>query len=108
MSAASPEPPIGRNVRRARELRELKQQDLADEINVTSQHISRIELGQAAPSVQTLLKLSQRLGVTTDYLLTGQETAPLDATGAIRAEPGISAAAKRHLIGVLSELRSGQ
>lgn len=97
---------IGRHVRKARESLELRQQDLADEVNVTSQHISRIELDQASPSVETLLKLSQKLGVTTDYLLTGQERAPLDATGAIRAEPGISSTAKRHLIGVLNELRT--
>ena len=97
---------IGRHVRRTRKALELKQQALADEIGVTSQHISRIELDQAAPSVQTLLKLSQALGVTTDYLLTGRDTAPFDATGAIRAVPDVSAAAKRHLIGVLNELRT--
>jgi transcriptional regulator with XRE-family HTH domain len=93
-------------VRRAREILGLKQQDLADEVGCTAQHISRIELDQAAPSVQTLLRISRALGVTTDYLLTGRETVPLDASGAIRAVPGISAAAKRHLIGVLGELRS--
>ncbi len=64
---------IGCHVRRTREALELKQQDLADQVGVTSQHISRIELDQVAPSVQTLLKLSQTLGVTTDYLLTGRE-----------------------------------
>jgi transcriptional regulator with XRE-family HTH domain len=97
---------IGRHVREARKAVGLKQQELADEVGVTSQHISRIELGQAAPSVETLLRLGQRLGVTTDYLLTGREVAPLDATGAIRAEPDISPIAKRHLIGLLSELRA--
>lgn len=97
---------IGRHVRRTREALELKQQDLAAEVEVTPQHISRIELDHVAPSVATLLKLSQTLGVTTDYLLTGCETAPLDATGAIRAEPDISATSKRLLIGVLNELRT--
>lgn len=96
---------IGHRVRKTRKALELTQQDLADEVEVTSQHISRIELNQAAPSVETLLKLSQKLGVTTDYLLTGREMNPFDATGAIRAEPDISAAAKRHLIGMLNELR---
>jgi transcriptional regulator with XRE-family HTH domain len=95
---------IGRRVRKTRKALELKQQTLADEVGVTSQHISRIELDQAAPSLETLLKLSRTLGVTADYLLTGRDTAPLDATGAIRAVPDVSAAAKRHLIGVLNEL----
>jgi transcriptional regulator with XRE-family HTH domain len=97
---------IGRHVREAREAIGLKQQELADEVGVTSQHISRVELDLTPPSAQTLLRLGQRLGVTTDYLLTGRETAPLDATGAIRSEPGISATAKRHLIGLLDELRA--
>jgi transcriptional regulator with XRE-family HTH domain len=97
---------IGRHLRKAREALELTQQDLAHEIKVTPQHISRIELGQAAPSVEALFKLSQILGVSTDYLLTGREIVPLDATGAIRSEPDISAAAKKHLIGLLNELRS--
>lgn len=97
---------IGRHVREAREAIGLKQQELADEVGVTSQHISRVELDLTPPSAATLLRLGQRLGVTTDYLLTGREVAPLDATGAIRSEPGISATAKRHLIGLLSELRA--
>jgi transcriptional regulator with XRE-family HTH domain len=97
---------IGRHVRKTRKALELKQQELADQVQVTPQHISRIELDQTTPSVGTLLKLSQTLGVTTDYLLTGRETALLDAAGAIRAESDISATAKRHLIGVLNELRA--
>lgn len=97
---------LGQRVRRTRKILDLKQQDLAAQVKVTPQHISRIELDHVAPSVATLLKLSQTLGVSTDYLLTGRETVPLDATGAIRAERHISAAAKRHLIGVLTELRS--
>jgi transcriptional regulator with XRE-family HTH domain len=97
---------IGRHVRKTRKALKLKQQELADQVEVTPQHISRIELDRTAPSAETLLKLSQTLGVTTDYLLTGHQTAPLDAAGAIRAEPDISPTAKRHLIGVLNELRA--
>lgn len=96
---------LGQRVRRAREALGLKQQELADEVRVTPQHISRIELGQTDPSVRTLVRVSRTLGVTTDYLLTGREVMPLSATGAIRAEPWISAAGKRHLIGVLIEMR---
>jgi transcriptional regulator with XRE-family HTH domain len=96
---------IGRHLRKTRKALELKQQELADQVEVTSQHISRIELDQTAPSAETLLRLSRTLGVSTDYLLTGHQTVPFDAAGAIRAEPDISPAAKRHLIGVLNELR---
>jgi hypothetical protein len=55
-----------------------------------------------------LLKLSRKLGVSTDYLLTGREHAPLDALGGIRADSGISSSAKRHLVGIVNELRASK
>jgi transcriptional regulator with XRE-family HTH domain len=97
---------IGNHVRKKREALGLNRAELAKELGVSHQHVSRIELNQVAPSLEMLLKLSRTLGVTTDYLLTGRELAPLDASGAIRSEPDISATAKRHLIGVLEELRA--
>jgi transcriptional regulator with XRE-family HTH domain len=97
---------IGSHVRARRKALGLSQMDLARELSVTHQHVSRIELGDATPSLEMLLKVSRKLGVSTDYLLTGQQTTPLDATGAIRAEPDISATAKRHLVGILEELRT--
>jgi len=97
---------IGSHVRARRIALGLSQENLATELGVKHQHVSRIELGDATPSLEMLLKVSRRLGVSTDYLLTGQSTAPLDAAGAIRAEPDISATAKRHLVGILEELRT--
>jgi transcriptional regulator with XRE-family HTH domain len=96
---------IGSHVRKKREALGLNQAELANELRVTHQHVSRIELEQVAPSLQMLLKISRRLGVSTDYLLTGREPAPFDASGAIRAAPDISATAKRHLVGIVEELR---
>jgi transcriptional regulator with XRE-family HTH domain len=97
---------IGTHVRAKRNALGLSQVDLARELGITHQHVSRIELGDVAPSLEMLLKLSRKLGVSTDYLLTGQQTTPLDAAGAIRAAPDISASAKRHLVGIVEELRS--
>jgi transcriptional regulator with XRE-family HTH domain len=98
---------IGSHVRAKRIALGLSQEDLATELGVKHQHVSKIELGDAAPSLEMLVSLSNRLGVSTDYLLTGHELAPLSAAGAIRAEPGISTAAKRHLVGIVEELRTG-
>lgn len=44
--------------------------DLARELSVTHQHVSRIELGDATPSLEMFLKVNRKLGVSTDYLLT--------------------------------------
>jgi transcriptional regulator with XRE-family HTH domain len=98
---------IGSHVRAKRNALGLSQSDLARELSVSHQHVSRIELGDVTPSLEMLLRLSRKLGVSTDYLLTGKEKPPLDAAGAIRSEPDISPAAKRHLVGILRELRAG-
>ncbi|MGH2853520.1 MAG: helix-turn-helix domain-containing protein [Solirubrobacteraceae bacterium] len=102
------EPPgiqVARRVRAQRTALELTQEELAGELGVTHQHVSRIEGGHAVPSLDLLVRLGSRLGVSTDYLLTGQETTPLGIDGAIRGDQRLSATAKRHLIGIINELR---
>jgi transcriptional regulator with XRE-family HTH domain len=96
---------IGGRVRSRREALRLTQQELASELGVTHQHVSRIEVGQATPSLDLVVRLSRRLGVTTDFLLAGDDRPAVDVVGAIRAEPGLSAAAKKHLLGLIDELR---
>jgi transcriptional regulator with XRE-family HTH domain len=97
---------IGSHVRARRIALGLTQENLATELGVKHQHVSRIEPGDATPSLETVLSLSRILGVTTDYLLTGQDPALPDVVGAIRAAPDISTTAKRHLVGIVQELRS--
>jgi transcriptional regulator with XRE-family HTH domain len=96
---------IGRQIRVTREALGLKQLDLAHEVKVTPQHISQIELDRATPSLDLVVALSRTLGVTTDYLLTGRETAPVDIRGAIRAQP-LTPPAKRSLLQLIAELSS--
>lgn len=99
---------IGSHVRAKRHSLGISQSELARELGVSHQHISRIELGDVTPSPEMLLKLGNRLGVSVDYLLTGRERPPLDAAGAIRSEPLLGKAAKRHLVGLLEELRANR
>lgn len=84
----------------------MTQQALADELGVTHQHVSRLEGGRAMPSVELVVRLAARFGTTTDELLTGAKRVPADLAGAIRADPKLSRGAKRHLIGLIEELRS--
>jgi transcriptional regulator with XRE-family HTH domain len=96
---------VATRVRAQRTALTLTQEELARELGVTHQHVSRIEGGHAVPSLGLLVRLSRRLGVSTDYLLTGQETAAPSIAGAIRGDRRLSAIAKRHLIGIVSELQ---
>ena len=45
------------------------QEDLAEQLNVSRQAISRWENGTALPDAQNVLQISKLFGVTTDYLL---------------------------------------
>jgi transcriptional regulator with XRE-family HTH domain len=96
---------LARRVRAKRTALKLTQQELALELGVSHQHISRIEGSHAVPSLDLLVRLSRRLGVSTDYLLTGQDTAPLGIAGAIRGDQRLSPTAKRNLIGIINELQ---
>jgi transcriptional regulator with XRE-family HTH domain len=95
---------IGSRIRARREALELTQEELARELGVTHQHVSRIEGSLNAPSLELVVKLSRVLGVTADFLLAGADPPPRDVKGAIRGLPGVTAAAKRHLIGLIDEL----
>ena len=61
------------------------QEELASQLNVSRQAVSKWESAQAAPDLSKILSMSQLFGVTTDYLLkddmeaeefTGEEAAP--------------------------------
>jgi transcriptional regulator with XRE-family HTH domain len=95
---------IGNRTRNRREALGLTQDELAREVGVTPQHVSRIESGLNAPSLDLLVKISRKLGVTADYLLTGEESPSMDVDEAIRSRAGLSPTAKRTLITLVREL----
>ena len=63
---------FGKRVQELRKLNGLTQEELAVKIGVEKLHISRMERGVTACSIDLLLDLSSTLRVSTDYLLTGK------------------------------------
>ena len=63
---------FGRRLRIARQIKNLTQSELADILGVDRLHISRMERGVVACSIDLLLEISNQLGVTTDFLLKGE------------------------------------
>ena len=63
---------VGRRLRRAREAAGLTQRELSFE-GCTAAYVSRIEAGARVPSLQILREFGKRLGVSADYLATGQD-----------------------------------
>lgn len=62
---------IGRRVRLRRDSLGITRDRLAEAIDVTPKFIQDIEYGHKGMSIETLTRLSQVLGITTDYILKG-------------------------------------
>lgn len=60
---------IGANIRCQRQKKGIKQKELADEVNVSPQHISHIETGRSQPSLSTLVEIANVLGTDLNTLL---------------------------------------
>ena len=71
--------PKGHVIYLARKARNLRQSDLAELSGVAQADISRIERGQIAPTVATLLKLADALGAQIQFVLPPSEGNFVDA-----------------------------
>ena len=96
---------VGERIRSRREELGLTQAELGLELGVTHQHVSGVEGGTSAPSLDLLVRIARRLGVSTDFLLTGEAPLVLDAEGGIRADAGLPAEAKRRLVSLVQLVR---
>lgn len=62
-------PSIGKKIKKSRRDRGITQEALAEKVNVSIPHISRIECGFSSPSLQTLVDICNVLGITIDELM---------------------------------------
>lgn len=70
---------IGRRVRHRREAADLSQDQLAEKLGLSKNHISSIECGKSLLTTKRLLALCDVLGGTPDYYLIGEITPETDA-----------------------------
>lgn len=62
---------IGMRIAQRRKEIHMKQTTLAEETNLSNNHISNIENGHSIPSLETFAKICNTLNVKPDYLLLG-------------------------------------
>lgn len=60
---------LGRRIREERQKLNLTQEKLSESINVSTTYIGQIERGERCPTLDTLIRISNSLGVSIDYLL---------------------------------------
>ena len=63
---------IADRIQNLRKLRGISQEQLADQLGVSRQTISKWESEQSAPDMEKIILLSDYFEVTTDYLLNGK------------------------------------
>ena len=95
---------LGERIKERRQALKVTQQDLAQRVGMTPQHISAIEKDKWAPSLVLIPKLAEELGVTTDYLLSGKEIIVTDTIPAIKADKRLAVEVKKLLIALVEEL----
>jgi len=96
---------LGQRIKEKRQALGLTQEELADNLGTTPQHISAIEQDKRTPSLQLLVKLAEELGATVDYLLTGKEGIMPDIIVAIKADRSLNIDIKKALITMVKSLR---
>lgn len=60
---------IGKNIRKFREIKKLRQEDLAEKTDLTTNYIGMIERGEKIPSLETFINILDSLGVSADMVL---------------------------------------
>lgn len=99
---------LGERIRKRRQLMKLTQQELGKALGLTSQHISAIEQDKRTPSLASLAKIAEELGVSVDYTLTGQEGVIIDTIPAIKADKKLKLEVKKALITLVRALYGGE
>lgn len=60
---------LGNNIKLRRKIKNTTREKLAEKINVSPRFLAEVEAGKVGVSIQTLVRISEALGVSTDYLL---------------------------------------
>ena len=60
---------IGKNIRKFREIKKLRQEDLAETTDLTTNYIGMIERGEKIPSLETFINILNSLGVSADMVV---------------------------------------
>ena len=69
---------LGKKIQLLRKGRGLSQEQLAIQLTVSRQAISKWELGEAMPDTENIIQLSKVFGVSTDYLLNDDYNCDMD------------------------------
>ena len=62
---------MGKRIAKRRKQLRIQQNELAEKIGISNNHLSSIECGKSTPSLDLLIKICNQINTTPDYLLMG-------------------------------------
>jgi transcriptional regulator with XRE-family HTH domain len=95
---------LGQRIKQRREILKLTQKQLAESLKVTPQHVSVIEQDKRTPSIVSLAKIAEELGVSIDYLVTGKEGIVTGVIPAIKGDKTLNVEVKKALITLIQSI----
>lgn len=63
---------MGLRIKQTRKALKLTQEEMAEQLDISVKHFSEVERGLAGLSIENLIKLSNILGVSIDYIVKGE------------------------------------
>ena len=63
---------MGQRIKIRRKKLMLTQEEIAEQLNISVKHLSEVERGIAGLSIENLIKLSNILGLSLDYIIKGE------------------------------------
>lgn len=98
---------VGERIQQLRKAAGLSQEQLAEQLDVSRQSVSKWELNDAAPEISKIIALSELFGISTDELLKGAESIPAaagekESIESIAAIARLNAAEKRIRTGFIT------
>ncbi len=66
---------IGERIQKLRKQNLMSQEEMAEQLDVSKQSVSKWELDKAVPNVEKIIRMCEQFGVTTDFLLLGKDEA---------------------------------
>lgn len=64
---------IGKKIKETRESQHISQESFAEMVGISVSYISKIEIGNKLPSIDTLVDICRVLDVTIDYIVSNNE-----------------------------------
>lgn len=90
---------IGTQIRTIRKAKGMTQVELSAHAEISRSYLADVEAGRYNPSLETLAKIAQALGVAVSVLFSGNARPPVQAEAAYPGSPGVKTMAAHKIDG---------